>query len=325
MLTFFTTAKPFRGHSGTIQRNALKSWTLLHPDVEVILFGDEEGAAEAARELGIRHEPHVERSEYGTKRLDYIFTTARALARHEVLCYVNCDIILMEDFCRALAQVRAEYSRFLMVGRRWDAEIWEPYYFTRANWQARLKAVIRQRGKQRTSEWIDYFAFSRDLYGSSIPPLVVGRVHWDHWLVWRALACKEPVVDVSPSVMAVHQNHDYGYHPQGKQGVWNDEEARRNLQLAGGYRHLRTIDCARLRLTAEGLARNPWHWVAYGRHRAMRLAEKSVTTALTFLQNYFWHPLLNLTRPVRHQAGLRQENMRPAFLRDRPRRNWLDE
>jgi hypothetical protein len=34
MLTFFTTAKPFRGHSGVIQRNALKSWTLLHPDVE---------------------------------------------------------------------------------------------------------------------------------------------------------------------------------------------------------------------------------------------------------------------------------------------------
>ena len=45
MLTFFTTAKPFRGHNAIIQRNALKSWTLLRPDVEVILFGDDEGAA----------------------------------------------------------------------------------------------------------------------------------------------------------------------------------------------------------------------------------------------------------------------------------------
>ena len=297
MVTFFTTAKPFRGHAGTIQRNALKSWTLLHPDVEVILFGDEEGAAETARELGIRHEPHVERSEYGTKRLDYMFTTARALARHEVLCYVNCDIILMDDFCRALEQVRAAHARFLMVGRRWDAEIWEPYYFTRANWQARLKAIIRQRGRQRTPEWIDYFAFSRDLYGSTIPPLVVGRVHWDHGLVWRALACKEPVVDVSPCVTAAHQNHDYSYHPQGKHGVWNDEESRRNLQLAGGYRHLRTIDCAQLRLTANGLARNRLHWFAFARRRTMQLAEKSATTSVAFLQNYFWHPLLNLTRP----------------------------
>jgi hypothetical protein len=295
MVTFFTTAKPFQGHAGTIQRNALKSWTLLHPDVEVILFGDEEGAAEAARELGIRHEPHVERSEYGTKRLDYMFTTARARARHEVLCYVNCDIILLEDFCQALAQVRAAHARFLMVGRRWDAEIWEPYYFTRANWQARLKAVIRQRGRQRTPEWIDYFAFSRDLYGATIPPLVVGRVHWDHWLVWRALACKEPVVDVSPCVMAIHQNHDYGYHPQGRQGVWHDEEARRNHQLAGGWKHTRTIAEATAVLCADGLKSNT--------HRYLASLERYLKQAGRVLLFDVWQPtgffLLALTRPLR--------------------------
>jgi hypothetical protein len=35
MLAFVTTAKPFRGHSALIRRNALQSWKLLHPDVEV--------------------------------------------------------------------------------------------------------------------------------------------------------------------------------------------------------------------------------------------------------------------------------------------------
>jgi hypothetical protein len=65
MLTFFTTAKPFVGHSGIIQRNALRSWKLLDPDVEVILFGDEEGAAEVSGELGLRHETKVERDERG--------------------------------------------------------------------------------------------------------------------------------------------------------------------------------------------------------------------------------------------------------------------
>ena len=45
MLTFFTTAKPFRGQDGLIQQNALKSWKRLRPDVEVILFGDDAGAA----------------------------------------------------------------------------------------------------------------------------------------------------------------------------------------------------------------------------------------------------------------------------------------
>jgi len=69
MLTLFTTAKPFRGHSGIIQCNALKSWTLLHPDIEIILFGDDEGTAEVCAEYGLRHETHVERHESGAKRL----------------------------------------------------------------------------------------------------------------------------------------------------------------------------------------------------------------------------------------------------------------
>jgi hypothetical protein len=85
MLTFFTTAKPFLGHSGVIQRNALRSWVRLRPDVEVILFGDDEGAAEIARESSIRHEPQVQRIEHGTKRLDAMFARAQAIARHDVL------------------------------------------------------------------------------------------------------------------------------------------------------------------------------------------------------------------------------------------------
>ena len=41
-------------------------------------------------------------------------------------------------------------------------------------------------------------------------------------------------MDASESVLAVHQNHNYGYHPAGKTGVWTDELARRNYELAGG-------------------------------------------------------------------------------------------
>ena len=306
MLTLFTTAKPFRGDAATIQRNALKSWTMLHPDAEVILFGDEDGAAEAARELGIRHEPYVARNEYGTKRLDYMFVTARAIARHPVLCYVNCDIILMQDFRRALEQVEAAHRQFLMVGRRWDTELSEPQDFTRENWQTQLQAAALLTGRQRTPEWIDYFVFTRSLYGSSVPPFVVGRVHWDHWLVWKARDCQQPVVDVSPVVIAVHQNHDYGYHPQGKLGVWHDKEAGRNHQLAGGWRHLRTIADATEILRADGLKPNvKRYWSA-----AMRYATHSGRV----LRFEVWHPvrffLLGITRPLRHALGLRSEALR---------------
>ena len=49
MLTLFTAPKPFRGHIGLIQANAIRSWMALAPDIEVLLVGDEPGLAEAAR------------------------------------------------------------------------------------------------------------------------------------------------------------------------------------------------------------------------------------------------------------------------------------
>lgn len=301
MLTFFTTAKPFCGHTAIIQRNALESWKRVHRDAEVILFGDDDGAAEAAHELGLRYEPHVERSAAGTKRLDYLFSTARAIAVHDILCYANCDIVLMQDFRQALERVRAAHEEFLLVGRRWDVEIWEFLDFSRANWQSWLRALALSRGRQRTAEWIDYFAFNRGLYGASVPPLVVGRVYWDNWLVWKARSSGAAVVDASDVVIALHQNHGYGYHPQGKYGVWHDEEANRNRQLAGNGWHLRTIADATEVLEEDGLRRNWWrYWEAVKR-----------STALSWRVMRFnvWHPIwfwvLGITRPLRQAMGLR--------------------
>ena len=123
MITIFTTAKAFSGHSGVIQRNALESWKRLHADAEVILFGDEAGAAEAARELGIRHVAEVERVWGGAKILPSFFDVAQRMARHELICYVNCDIVLARDFLHAVNAVDAVHGRFLMVGRRWNVNV----------------------------------------------------------------------------------------------------------------------------------------------------------------------------------------------------------
>src|SRR5206468_3274541 len=123
MLTVFSTPKPFLGHSGVIQRNALQSWRLLHSDAEVILFGDEQGAAEACLDLGIRHEPIVGRNKNGTKYLNHIFDRAYECSRHKLLCYANCDIVLGSDFAAALELISKAHARFLMIGRRWDTDI----------------------------------------------------------------------------------------------------------------------------------------------------------------------------------------------------------
>ncbi len=305
MLTFFTTGKAFVGHSGVIQRNALKSWTLLHPDAEVILFGDDEGSAEVAGELRIRHEHHTEKNAAGSNRVDYMFARAQAIARHEVLCYSNCDIIFMKDFRAAIERVLAEHEDFLMVGRRWDAEITRPRDFANPDWQKQIRNLALLTGKQRTPDWIDYFVFSRGVF-TDLPPFSVGRVFWDNWMVWKALEMKKPVLDVSRAVVAVHQNHDYRHHPLGKPGVWYGEEARTNYELAGGWRHLRTIADGTHVLRADGLRPNTARrWAAVKRY-----ARQAVRIALYKIAQPIWFFLLDITRPIRNALGLRSPSLR---------------
>jgi len=282
-----------------IQRNALRSWTLLDADVEVILFGDDAGAAETARELGLRHEPEVARNRFGTKRLDAMFRRAQEIARHELLCYCNCDILLKQDFCAALARVHGAHRRFLMVGRRWDTDIAEPLDFADAEWARRAEALAHERGAQQPGWSIDYFAFPRGLY-AEMPALVIGRVWWDHWLVWKAREQGAEVVDASEAVTAIHQNHGYGYHPQGARGVWSDEQAAENYRLAGGRWHLQTIDDATHILGVDGERAN-WKrlWAPYWRYARPKVAPA-------------WFALLDLTRPLRRALGMHAKRVAPG-------------
>jgi hypothetical protein len=155
--------------------------------------------------------------------------------------------------------------------------------------------------QQRNAWYIDYFVFSRGLFGRNLAPLVVGRVFWDNWTIWKALDSKKVVVDASRAVVAIHQNHDYRHHPQGKAGVWGDEQAQRNLVLAGGWGHLRTIEDATKILRPTGIRSNrKRHWLSFRRHAGL---------TGRFLKHRVWNPIwfsvLDVTRPVRHALGLK--------------------
>jgi len=318
-LTVIAMPKHFRGHFGIIQRNALESWKRLHPDVEVILFGVDEGTAEICRELGLQHIPDTSRSPLGTNRADSMFDRAQEVSRHELLCYSNCDIVLTRDFIEAIQTVRAWRNTFLMVGRRWDTDVTEPLDFAKGDWEKRITERARTEGYHRQFHNIDYFVFTRGLY-REVPPLVVGRVYWDNWMVWKALAQNTAVVDASEVVCAVHQNHDYAHVPEGWKSVSGDEDAQRNFELAGGRAHLRTIEDATYRLTGRGVEANRFYWMVPAKRRWRGVSRKVWGT----LRTKVWHPMLDATRPVRHAMGLKQDRI-PAALRGREKRHWMDE
>lgn len=319
MLTIFSTAKPFVGHSAVIQRNALESWRRLDPDIEIILLGDDPGVGETCQELQLRYVPKIERRKNGAKTVRSVFGPAQQMAQHEYACYCNCDIILTADFVRALQSVSEKFRRFLMVGRRWDLDVTQPLDFSLPDWQQTLVERACREGFQRLHYNIDYFVFPRGLY-QDIPDLVIGRNHWDQWLVWKAAAAGLPVVDTSEAVCAIHQNHDYAYHPQGMMGVWNDEATKANFRAAGGRRHLHTIEDATYFLGPAGIRPNRFYWLAPTKRR-VRAARHAVRA---FIRTRLWHPFLNATRSLRHALGLRKESL-PVRYEKTSRRHWLDQ
>src|SRR4051812_43838487 len=144
MITLFSTPKPFREHINVIQRNALSSWKRLDPQIEIILVGDDEGTAEVCREFDLGHVPFVRRSQSGAKYLNDIFRGVQERARHEHVCYVNCDIILLPEFAAAARRVSAWRNDFLMVGQRTDVDIREPIDFGGQGWERDIRELARQ-------------------------------------------------------------------------------------------------------------------------------------------------------------------------------------
>ena len=250
-LTLFAIPKHFRGHIATIQRNAITSWTRLDPRPEILLFGDEEGAAKIAGELGIRHFPEVARNEFGTPLLDDLFRRAEQQASAPLLGYVNADILLTNDFTAAINRIRTLRKRFMAVGRRWDLDWDQPLDFSQPGWSDLIRGQARRVNLQRPGNFIDYFVFSRGLC-DNLPPLAIGRYWWDNYLLWRARSRGAELVDVSPAVMALHQNHDYS-HSQKFADVRHGPEPKRNRLIVGPWWHLYTIEDATQILEEDGL------------------------------------------------------------------------
>ena len=284
-ITILAMPKPFLGHIGVIQRNAITSWTKLRPRPEIILFGHEEGAAECARELGLVHIPEVARNRHGTPLLGDIFANAERRASYEVLAYVNADIILPREFTAGVEKVRGMFARFLAVGRRTNLEIREALDFGEG-WEEKLKERMLREGQLESPTGIDFFVFPRGTY-EEVPPVAIGRVWFDQWCIKYARKKGMPVIDLTSFAPIVHQLHDYNHVAGGKQWVYGGVEADENLVYYGERPHTYTILSATHLMTQEG--------------RVRRVFLRKEVFAV---QHFLWNIFVYKTRNVRKRLGL---------------------
>jgi len=237
MLTIFSTPKPFKGHISIIQQNAIRSWTLIQPDCDIIQFGDEEGKAEIATEFNLRHVQDIKRNEYGTPLVNDLFAKAQNLAKHNILCYVNCDIIFTNNLLDTITRVQNQFQKFLIIGQRWDVDVTELIDFKQPNWEQKLLKYTIHSGNLHPPTGIDYFIFPRGTLGTLLP-FAIGRPVWDNWLIFKARMLDIPVIDATRSITAIHQNHDYSHIPSGIGKAWEGPEAEYNRKLLSGMDHI---------------------------------------------------------------------------------------
>ncbi|MSO96208.1 MAG: hypothetical protein EXQ81_10540 [Thermoleophilia bacterium] len=247
MLTLFSIPKPFVERTAEIQLNALRSWVALGDDVQVVLLGNDAGVAEAARTVGVEHLPSLLCNEQGTPRLDSAFAEVDAVARHPLRCFVNADIVLLDDFLPAVHAAAHVGERFLVVGRTIDLD---GVTSDEAADPPRLRARAAAAGVPRGAAALDYFVFPAGLFGE-LPPFLVGRAGFDNWLVWRARQVG-PVIDASACVTAVHQSHDYAHLAGGMNEAYYGAEAAANIALVGGRDRIYTIHDASYKLDRDG-------------------------------------------------------------------------
>jgi hypothetical protein len=152
-----------------------------------------------------------------------------------------------------------------MVGRRTDLDVVEPIDFANG-WEHQLRERAVADGLLQWHRAIDYFVYRPGFWGE-VAPLAAGRASFDNWLLGRALELGARLVDATPVVLAVHQNHDYSHIDGGLATIQSGPESTRNMELAGGYSKLTYVNDATHFLTprlllpavAPRYLRQRWH------------------------------------------------------------------
>jgi hypothetical protein len=218
------------------QRNAIRSWKQL-PEVEVLLFGKEDGLAAAAHEIGVKHSSAVALNQNGVPLVSSMLRLAREANDNPLLCIINADIILLPDFLSTARQILDLSSisplrdGYLLLGRRWDLDVKAEIDFA-GGWATRLRHSAHENGKLHRPTGSDLFIFPRHCY-EDVPDFAIGRAGWDNWMIFKARSEGWPVVDATASMTVIHQNHDYRHLP-GAQPHYDHPDTRLNTQLAGG-------------------------------------------------------------------------------------------
>ena len=263
LITIVTSPKPFTNpHIAMIQRNAIRSWLALAPDVTVFLAGNEEGVAETAQEFGVGHLKDIQCNQVGTPLISSMLENVRSFSTSPFLAIVNTDILLTSSFVAVTQKIAEQAQSFVLMGQRYDLDIRRELPFGEG-WQVDLQKDIEERGHLHPRGGSDYFIFPTHCYAST-PDFAIGRAGWDNWMIYEARQRGWLTLDASGAIQIVHQAHDYSHLPGGKPH-YRHPETFENIRLAGGKRAIFTLNDATHCIKNQRVKNFPGNWKKFWR------------------------------------------------------------
>ena len=192
-------------------------------------------------------------NENGVPLISSMFEIARENSNSELLCIINADMILMNEFvkatleCDSLLSQKQKHTRsghlasalqrkFVLMSQRWDYDIASSIDFLEG-WDSQLRESVRKQNQLHRPAGSDFFLFPKTCY-QDIPNFTIGRAGWDNWMIYKARKENWAVIDCTPSLMIVHQNHDYSHLPNAKPH-YDHPDTNENIRLAGGQANIR--------------------------------------------------------------------------------------
>lgn len=212
-IEIFSAPKPFIGPDREVNLRAIRSWKRLIPTPKITLLGNDLGYEEVAEEYGLHIRRDVDKTFLGVPLFNSMFHIANQ-SEAAITVIMNGDIVLLQDFVKALKRILTRFEHFLVISARYDLEaVPGEAKEGSEHYERNLRDYVMRHGVLHTYGGMDLWAWNPKgprLFDGEMPHFIFGRGKYDNWLTHETIAAgRRHVIDASEAIMSIHIRHGY--------------------------------------------------------------------------------------------------------------------
>lgn len=187
------------------------NWISFRPFVIPVIFTNETNVANECRKRGWEVFPVLKTAANGIPVLKFMYRDVMKAFNATFYTYSNGDILFTNGMLETLVSLLDSSVNIskptLMVGKRTNVD--NVTMEEGSSWEG-IEKIGKKRGKLFTGYAEDFFITSRTYPWPEMAEVVIGRRAYDNFLVYYARLKKYNVIDVTKTVLAVHQTTKAG-------------------------------------------------------------------------------------------------------------------